>query len=87
MTILYLIFGRSDIYISILGFLALGLESTLPIPQFIRYEYLVFVSLLLGFDNRWDSNYKQKSLYGFRMSTLIGWVGGDSFKYGSILSR
>lgn len=26
------------------------------------------------------SNYKQRSLYGFRMSTLIGWVGGDSFK-------
>ena len=45
----------------ILGFIALGLESTLPIPQLI-------------------SNYKQKSLYGFRMSTLIGWVGGDTFK-------
>ena len=26
------------------------------------------------------SNYKQRSLYGFRMSTMIGWVGGDSFK-------
>lgn len=27
------------------------------------------------------SNYKQKSLYGFRASTLIGWVGGDAFKF------
>ncbi|KIM68077.1 hypothetical protein SCLCIDRAFT_1209461 [Scleroderma citrinum Foug A] len=59
--ILYLIFGRSDLYISMVGFIALGMESTLPIPQLI-------------------SNYKQKSLYGFRASTLIGWVGGDSFK-------
>ncbi|KAI9068302.1 hypothetical protein FKP32DRAFT_168275 [Trametes sanguinea] len=60
-SILFLILGRSEIFISILGFVALGLESTLPIPQLI-------------------SNYKQRSLYGFRMSTLIGWVGGDSFK-------
>ncbi|CDO73251.1 hypothetical protein BN946_scf185008.g13 [Trametes cinnabarina] len=60
-SILFLILGRSEIFISILGFIALGLESTLPIPQLI-------------------SNYKQRSLYGFRMSTLIGWVGGDSFK-------
>ncbi|KAH8093732.1 hypothetical protein BXZ70DRAFT_948955 [Cristinia sonorae] len=60
-SILFLIFGRSDIFVGILGFIALGLESTLPIPQLI-------------------SNYKQRSLYGFRMSTLIGWLGGDSFK-------
>ncbi|KAI0793981.1 hypothetical protein C8Q74DRAFT_1246103 [Fomes fomentarius] len=59
--ILFLILGRSDIFVSILGFVALGLESTLPIPQLI-------------------SNYKQRSLYGLRMSTLIGWFGGDSFK-------
>ncbi|OAX41369.1 hypothetical protein K503DRAFT_506415 [Rhizopogon vinicolor AM-OR11-026] len=58
--ILFLIFGRSELYITILGFVALGLESTLPIPQLI-------------------SNYKQRSLYGFRASTLLGWVGGDSF--------
>ncbi|EGO22214.1 hypothetical protein SERLADRAFT_409799 [Serpula lacrymans var. lacrymans S7.9] len=60
--ILFLIFGRSEIYVSIMGFVALGLESTLPIPQMI-------------------SNYKQRSLYGFRASTLLGWVGGDSFKF------
>jgi len=59
--ILFLIFGRSELFVQILGFVALGLESTLPIPQVI-------------------SNYKQKSLYGFRMSTLLGWVGGDGFK-------
>ncbi|RPD64309.1 hypothetical protein L226DRAFT_505908 [Lentinus tigrinus ALCF2SS1-7] len=59
--ILFLILGRSELFISVLGFVALGLESTLPIPQLI-------------------SNYKQRSLYGFRMSTLIGWFGGDSFK-------
>jgi len=61
LAILFLIFGRSEIYVAILGFVALGLESTLPIPQLL-------------------SNYKQRSLYGFRMSTLVGWVGGDSFK-------
>jgi len=60
-TILYLILGRFEVFISILGFVALGLESTLPIPQLI-------------------SNYKQRSLYGFRMSALIGWVAGDSYK-------
>ncbi|KAI0272653.1 hypothetical protein BC834DRAFT_857734 [Gloeopeniophorella convolvens] len=61
LTILVLIFGRMDAFVWLLGFVALGLESTLPIPQLI-------------------SNYKQKSLYGFRASTLIGWVGGDAFK-------
>lgn len=61
LSILFLIFGRWWIFVNVLGFVALGLESTLPIPQLI-------------------SNYKQKSLYGFRMSTLIGWVGGDAFK-------
>ncbi|KAF7798006.1 hypothetical protein EIP86_009216 [Pleurotus ostreatoroseus] len=59
--ILFLIFGRSEIFVAILGYVALGLESTLPIPQLL-------------------SNFKQKSLYGFRASTLIGWVAGDSFK-------
>ncbi|KAI0044508.1 hypothetical protein FA95DRAFT_1522716 [Auriscalpium vulgare] len=61
LTILVLIFGRWNFFVSVLGFAALGLESTLPIPQLI-------------------SNYKRKTLYGFRASTLIGWVGGDSFK-------
>jgi len=60
-TIIFLIFGYSKLFIAALGFVALGLESTLPIPQFI-------------------SNYKQKSLYGFRASTLLGWFGGDSYK-------
>ncbi|KAJ6625008.1 hypothetical protein B0H10DRAFT_1783844 [Mycena sp. CBHHK59/15] len=59
--ILFLILGRFQLYVAILGFIALGLESTLPIPQLI-------------------SNYNRRSLYGFRMSTLIGWAGGDAFK-------
>jgi len=59
--IFFLILGRSQTFVGILGFIALGLESTLPIPQLI-------------------SNYKQKSLYGFRISTLLGWAGGDLFK-------
>jgi len=63
MTILMLIFGRSDLYVNGLGFFALGLESTLPVPQFY-------------------SNFKQRSLYGFRASILIGWVAGDLFKTG-----
>ncbi|KAL4063211.1 hypothetical protein J3A83DRAFT_4298274 [Scleroderma citrinum] len=37
--------------------------------------YTQYIEFLAGF-----INYKQKSLYGFRASTLIGWVGGDSFK-------
>lgn len=61
LTIAVLIFGRMQWFIASLGFIALGLESTLPLPQLY-------------------SNYKHKSLYGFQMSTLIGWVGGDSFK-------
>ncbi|KAF8199170.1 hypothetical protein BJ912DRAFT_690726 [Pholiota molesta] len=64
--ILFLIFGRSKTFVNILGFAALGLESTLPIPQLL-------------------SNYRQRSLYGFRSSTLIGWVGGDSFKWAIVL--
>jgi len=63
MTILILIFGRSSLYVNALGFFALGLESTLPLPQFY-------------------SNFKQRSLYGFRASTLVGWVAGDVFKTG-----
>ncbi|TFY55185.1 hypothetical protein EVJ58_g8408 [Rhodofomes roseus] len=59
--ILFLIFGRSQPFVFILGMVALGVESTLPIPQMI-------------------SNHKQRSLYGFRLSTLLGWVGGDAFK-------
>lgn len=77
--ILFLIFGRSDVFVGLLGFAALGLESTLPIPQLIRYG-------LPGSKQwwvvrwTWYSNYRQRSLYGFRTSTLVGWVGGDAFK-------
>lgn len=68
MTILILIFGRWDVFVSALGFFALGLESTLPLPQLY-------------------SNFKQRSLYGFRASTLIGWVAGDTFKTGYFIFK
>ena len=37
-----LIFGRVDVFVWLLGFIALGLESTLPIPQFITSVTFVF---------------------------------------------
>lgn len=81
-TILFLIFSRSSIFVSILGFAALGLESTLPIPQLIRCVFCCFVEVSL---RKVHSNYRQRSLYGFRMSTLIGWAGGDAFKHAHFL--
>ena len=81
LTILVLIFGRVDVFVWLLGFFSLGLESTLPFPQFMRLTFLFNHRALLILIS---SNYKQKSLYGFRMSTLAGWVGGDSFKYSHI---
>lgn len=77
--ILFLIFGRSETFIGILGFVALGLESTLPIPQLVRYSQPCFINVGASLTSCF-SNYRQRSLYGFRMSTLVGWVGGDSFK-------
>jgi len=68
MTILFLIFGRMQWFITALGYFALGIESTLPIPQLI-------------------SNFKHKSLYGFRATTLLGWFGGDTFKTGYFFYR
>jgi hypothetical protein len=35
-TILVLIFGRQEWFVDTLGYLSLGLESTLPLPQLIR---------------------------------------------------
>ncbi|WVR09058.1 hypothetical protein IAU60_006119 [Kwoniella sp. DSM 27419] len=58
---LQVILGRWMWYIDALGFIALTIESTLPIPQFI-------------------SNWKRKSCYGFRSSTLAGWFFGDCYK-------
>jgi hypothetical protein len=56
--------------------------ATSAIFQASHYTYSIIASYLFPI-----SNYKQKSLYGFRMSTLVGWVGGDSFKYGHRLIR
>ncbi|KAH8926223.1 hypothetical protein BT69DRAFT_1311854 [Atractiella rhizophila] len=57
----FLLLYRWRTYIEILGFVALGLESTLPLPQLI-------------------TNFRRKSLEGFRWTVLVGWFGGDSFK-------
>ncbi|WVQ85022.1 hypothetical protein IAT38_007186 [Cryptococcus sp. DSM 104549] len=59
--VMQVILGRWMWYIDALGFVALTIESTLPIPQFL-------------------SNWRSKSCYGFRSSTLAGWFFGDSFK-------
>ncbi|VDB84846.1 unnamed protein product [Peniophora sp. CBMAI 1063] len=68
LTILFLIFGRYDAFVQVLGFVALGIESTLPFPQLYN-------------------NFKNKTLYGFRLSTLAGWVGGDAFKAAYFFSQ
>jgi hypothetical protein len=41
-TLLYLIFGRFAVFIDVLGYVALGIESSLPIPQLIRYDRDIF---------------------------------------------
>lgn len=81
--ILFLILGRSQTFIFILGMVALGVESTLPIPQMIRYVAVFCIASsthCVPVENL-PSNHKQRSLYGFRLSTLLGWVGGDAFKW------
>ncbi|KAK9893900.1 hypothetical protein P389DRAFT_147427 [Cystobasidium minutum MCA 4210] len=60
-TILYIGLAWTGFYVDLIGIVALGLESTLPIPQLL-------------------SNYRRKSLSGFRMTVLAGWVLGDAFK-------
>lgn len=66
--LLQLALGRWMWYIDALGFVALSIESTLPIPQFI-------------------SNWRRKSTYGLRASTLAGWFFGDAFKTGYFFVR
>ncbi|KAH9815361.1 hypothetical protein DFH28DRAFT_1082229 [Melampsora americana] len=60
-TALFLLLHKYRWYVESTGYIALGLESTLPIPQLI-------------------TNYQRKSLVGFRVSVLLGWLGGDGFK-------
>ena|SRR5271154_4325647 len=61
LTLLQFLIGHSSTYVTIVGFLGLGIEATLPIPQFI-------------------SNYRHKSVAGFRPSVIIAWLLGDIFK-------
>ena len=61
LTLLQLVIGHSPTYVTIVGLLGLGIEATLPIPQFL-------------------SNYRHKSVAGFRPSVIISWLLGDIFK-------
>lgn len=56
-TILYLLFGSSDFFVGLLGYCALGVEATLPIPQVLAnqkarsckgFRLSVLVAWLLG---------------------------------------
>ncbi|CAO1618172.1 unnamed protein product [Parajaminaea phylloscopi] len=61
LTLLHFVLGTSSGYSFALGLFALGLESALPVPQFL-------------------SNQRRRSLAGFRISVLGGWLLGDAFK-------
>lgn len=60
---LQIILNSSSTYNTILSYFSLGLESSLPLPQFL-------------------SNQSRRSLAGFRISVLLGWLFGDGFKTG-----
>lgn len=56
-TILHLLFGSSDFFVGLLGYCALGIEATLPIPQVLAnqkarsckgFRLSVLVAWLLG---------------------------------------
>ncbi|EJU03824.1 hypothetical protein DACRYDRAFT_49574, partial [Dacryopinax primogenitus] len=61
LTLAVLVLGRYQWCVETLGYLALGLEATIPLPQMY-------------------SNFVNKTLYGFRITTLGGWLIGDTFK-------
>ncbi|KAF2191701.1 PQ loop repeat protein [Zopfia rhizophila CBS 207.26] len=48
-------------YTSLLGYVALAIEATLPLPQLL-------------------SNYQRRGCKGFRVSVIINWIIGDTFK-------
>ncbi|KAG2344120.1 hypothetical protein BDR05DRAFT_219818 [Suillus weaverae] len=50
--------------------------SSRPLSFWQWHTYAQYIEFLAGY-----INYKQRSLYGFRASTLLGWVGGDSFNH------
>lgn len=84
---LQLVLGGLRTYVGVLGFIALGLESTLPVPQAIKCVLrgvccCCFTGLTssLILSSSLHRNYKRKSLSGLRLSVLIGWTGGDAFK-------
>jgi hypothetical protein len=48
-------------YTNLLGYVALAIEATLPLPQLL-------------------SNWKRRGCKGFRVSVIVNWIIGDSFK-------
>jgi hypothetical protein len=62
--VLHILLSNSSIFIpytNILGYVALAIEATLPLPQLL-------------------SNYKRRGCKGFRVSVIINWIIGDTFK-------
>ncbi|KAF2272663.1 uncharacterized protein EI97DRAFT_470226 [Westerdykella ornata] len=48
-------------YANLLGYIALAIEATLPIPQLL-------------------ANYRRRGCKGFRLSVVVNWILGDTFK-------
>lgn len=61
LSLLQLLLGSSRLYVNTIGYLALAVEATLPLPQI-------------------QSNHRNRSCKGFRLSVLINWLIGDVLK-------
>ncbi|KAF2742075.1 hypothetical protein M011DRAFT_453891 [Sporormia fimetaria CBS 119925] len=62
--VLHILFFRTNFftpYTNLLGYIALAIEATLPIPQLL-------------------ANYRRRGCKGFRLSVVINWIIGDTFK-------
>ncbi|KAF2702802.1 hypothetical protein K504DRAFT_419527 [Pleomassaria siparia CBS 279.74] len=62
--VLHILLSSTGVFLSytnLLGYIALAIEATLPLPQLL-------------------SNYKRKGCKGFRVSVIVNWVIGDTFK-------
>jgi len=55
------LFGNVGGYSDVLGYIALAIEATLPLPQIL-------------------ANQRRRGCRGFRLSVLVNWLIGDSFK-------
>ena len=62
--VLHLLLTRTSLFIpytSLLGYVALAIEATLPLPQLL-------------------ANYRRRGCKGFRVSVIVNWIIGDTFK-------